>query len=166
MKNLKQFKNFKFLYINEFNRNLFYKISRNFSSLRNFKGMTVIDNIKKDEITKTNDLNLKIKTPMEAMVGLVTACSAHSIMYYAKVNNIQIEKIEINAEADFDVEVYIGKKEGKNIYEKLNLEANIYSSEKDKEKLMNVVEKGEEKCPLLETLKLAGVKVEVKINYL
>ncbi len=46
------------------------------------------------------------------------------------------------------------------------METNIKSNEIDKEKLRNIVLKGKNKCPLLETLKLAGVKIESKINYL
>jgi uncharacterized OsmC-like protein len=149
-------------------KNILNKISRNFnfSTIRNYKGTTIIDLNKNEEITNTNDLNMKIKTPMEAMVGLVSACSAHSIMYYAKLEKVHIEKIEIKANADFDVEVFLGKKEGKNTYEKFNLETNIKSNEIDKDKLSHVVEMGKNKCPLLETLKLAGVKIESKINYI
>ena len=120
----------------------------------------------KTELTKCKDINSQIKAPPDALIGVLSACELHSIMHHVKANAVKVEKIEVNVDAEYDSNRYLEKAPGPNTYSYINIEANIYSSEKDKAKLEKAVAKGIERCPILNTLKLAGVPIKEKVNYL
>jgi len=141
-------------------------LSKYFSMIRIFTASTTIDGNK--ETTKSMDINnVLIQHPLDAFAGILSACELHSIMYEAKKSKVSIEKAEIKVIAVYDVDNFTGKNVGgRNTFNSIDVEANITSSEPNKNKLLEVVEKGENLCPLLNTVKLAGVKVNAKINLL
>ncbi len=117
-------------------------------------------------ITKTPTESFEIKAPMEHLLSSAGNCEIHSIQFFAKKNSVRIEKIEIDLKGEFDTDVFLGDKEGRNTFTKIDVEFRIHSTEKDKVKLEEIVKKGIEKCPAMNTLKLAGIEINKNINYL
>lgn len=139
-------------------------VRRYFSSIKTFKSTTVNESGK--EVTSIpSQGNLEIKLPLEAFVGSISACEVHAILMIAKAQKVTIDKIEIDVKADFDMDVLMGKKEGRNTYTGLELEARVWSKD-DKAKVQAVVEKGENVCPLLNTIRLANIPVKQTIKLL
>jgi uncharacterized OsmC-like protein len=146
-------------------RNLLQYSKYNFAQIKNFKSTTVAEGTK--EKTSIPDLNdIHIKTPLDVLMGALSACEVHSILFQAKKDGVKIEKVEVDAKGQYDLDVYLEKTKGKNTYTQIDVEARIKSSESDKKKLEEVVQKGEELCPVLSTLRLAGIKINSTIKYI
>jgi uncharacterized OsmC-like protein len=54
----------------------------------------------------------------------------------------------------------------KNVYEEVNIDISIKTSEKDKNKVLEILKKGQETCPVHNVLAQAGVKINSKFNIL
>ena len=109
---------------------------------------------------------VEILAPLEYFLASSSACEISSINFTAKQNSVKIEKIEVNMKGQYDPDYFTGKKEGNNTFDKIDIITNIFSSEKDRSKLDTVVNKGIQRCPMISTLNLAGVKMNKIINYL
>jgi uncharacterized OsmC-like protein len=64
---------------------------------------------------------------------------------------------------DKETEKYRNKN---NVYEEVNLEVTIKTNEKDKERVMEILRKGHETCPVNNLLTQAGVNINTKFNIL
>jgi uncharacterized OsmC-like protein len=146
---------------------MFYKQAlKNFAKIQKYT-TTNVHEAGKLTTTLSKGVTIDNRSPPEGLLGLLGACKVHSIEYQAKIRKVPIEKITIECKGEYDSEHFMGlKKEGRNTYEFINIETTIQSSEKDKKKLEEAVHKGEEHCPVLNTLKYAGIKITTKYNYL
>ena len=129
-----------------------------------FKASTVSEGNK--TISKSPSGEFEIKAPLDALLGCAGSCEAHMIQMMAKKQKVPIEKIEVDVKGEYDLDVIMGVKKGPNTYTQIDVETRIFSSEQDKQKLEQTVKKGMEMCPVLSTLKLAGIKITEKINFL
>ncbi len=147
------------------NRSIFQISLRNFS-LRKFKSITVSD--KNGEISKQGDngSQLSIKQPLQDLLACLGTCEIHSVHFCAKQSQVPIEKMEVNCQAEYDVDLFMGKKEGRNTYSSIDIEVIVSSSEKNREKLDQTVKKGMELCPIYNTLSYAGIRINKTTKYL
>jgi uncharacterized OsmC-like protein len=142
----------------------FKRFSIKISNIRTFKVATYTEDSKC--LAKVSSGIYEMKEPMEQVLANAGACEISTIQYYAKKNEVPIEKIEVDLRAEYDGDIFKDKKEGRNTYSKVDVDIKIKSSEKDRKKLEQVINKAIEKCPVVNTLELAGIDVHKKINYL
>ena len=109
---------------------------------------------------------LVIKAPLQDLLGVLGTCEINSIKFHAKNNNVVIQKMEVDCKAEYDLNVYLGTSKNPNTYSFIDIETRVLSIEKDRSKLEATVEKGIETCPVLSTLKLAGIKINKSVKYL
>ena len=121
---------------------------------------------KSTEIKMSNGDMMKVEHSFEDAIGLVGSCEISSIKYMAKTAGVPIEKIQVECSAEYDMDRYLGKSTQPNTFSFIDVETTITSSEKDKKKLEEAVEKGIKQCPMLSTLTLAGIKINKKTNYI
>jgi uncharacterized OsmC-like protein len=132
------------------------------------------------------DISISISQPLETLLSCLSTCELKSIMYWAKDNNLKIESLEISTDASYDSRNYAKNTEGKdiskkiddqklsegqyrnkkNLYDEVNVEVSIKTDEKDKNKVLEVLRKGAETCPVHNTLSQAGIKINTKYNIL
>jgi uncharacterized OsmC-like protein len=154
-------KNFNSLYLK---RNFFNQTKRSFA-VKTFKIESRLDSAR--TISKlANGTEIEIQSPMEHLIASAGTCEIHTIAFFAKQSNIKIEDIKVNLKGEYDLDFFLGKKEGNNTLSSLDVEINIKSSELDRKKLQETVEVAVKRCPLMSTIDLAGVKINKKINYL
>lgn len=109
---------------------------------------------------------IKISNPINALLGLFSTCETKTIMFFAQKNNINIKDIKVNVDGTFDFANFNGKDLTiPNTYQEINAEITIESNEKDKVKLESLVQTSIDKCPVGATLKLAGIPIKHKVNY-
>ncbi len=141
-----------------------YLFNRYFFAAK-FRGITTVSGGKEE--TKTTSVpHLEIKQPLDLLLGALSACEVHSILYNTKSAGIPLEKIEVEVKGEYDLDIYLGKKQGRNTYTSIEVEARIQSNYEDKKKLEESVKKGEEQCPILSTLRLANIPIKSTIKYL
>jgi uncharacterized OsmC-like protein len=117
-------------------------------------------------ITKlSNGTEIEIQSPMEQLIASAGTCEISTIGFYAKQSNVKIEDIKVKLKGEYDLDFFMGKKQGKNTLSTLDVEINIKSSESDKKKLQDTVDVAVKRCPIISSIELAGVKVTKKINY-
>jgi uncharacterized OsmC-like protein len=73
------------------------------------------------------------------------------------------QSMEVKSSDQNQTEKYRNKK---NVYEEVNVEVNIKTSEKDRKKVLEVLKKGQETCPVHNMLTQAGIKMNSKLNIL
>jgi uncharacterized OsmC-like protein len=187
------------------------------------------------------DTSILIQQPMETLLSCLSNCELKSILYWAKENNVSIERLEIYTDAYYDSRNYFKNSDGRditgkvndkeskdeqkegqkkeqpkkeeqkkeekgstkgseqkyqngkmkeeaketkvekdskekqtvdkyrnknNMYEEVNINITIKTSEKDKNKVMEILKKGQETCPVHTMLDKAGIKLNSKINIL
>lgn len=134
------------------------------SNIRTFKVSTYTEDSKC--LAKVSSGTYEMKEPLEMVLANAGACEISTIKYYAKKNKVPIEKIEVDLRAEYDGDIFKDKKEGINTFSKVDVEIKIQSSEKDFKKLDQVIKKAIEKCPIINTLELAGIDVQKNILYL
>lgn len=128
-----------------------------------FKTHNVFENGK--TTSTLSDQSLQINHPIEGLLACAGTCEIGSIGYFAKLNKVPIDKIEVDVNAEYDMEHFAKKKSEPNTYKSINLEVKIFSSEQDKKKLEETVKKGMETCPVLSTIRLAGVPIKENVTY-
>ena len=126
--------------------------------------MTKLENRK--NISFIGDDKIEIKKPMEMMMAVAGTCEINSIRYFAEIDDVKIKKIDVEVRGEYEMDLLIGKKEGPNTYTSINVDTKIYSEEEDKNKLAQVVQKGIDNCPVLSTLKLSGIKININTHYI
>ena len=131
------------------------------------------------------ETSILISQPLETLLSCLSTCELKSIMYWAKDNNVNIESLEINTDAIYDSRHYSKNTEGKdisnkveanksegqyrnkkNVYEEVNIDISIKTNEKDKNKILEILKKGQETCPVHNVLTQAGIKINSKFNIL
>lgn len=147
------------------NRSLFQLSQRNFAVTK-YKSVTISD--KSGEISKMGDkgTELAIKLPLQDLLACLGTCEIHSVHFCAKQSQVAIEKMEVKCQAEYDVDIFLGKKEGKNTYSSIDIDIIVTSSEKNKAKLEETVKKGMELCPIYNTLTYAGIKINKNTKYI
>jgi uncharacterized OsmC-like protein len=143
-----------------------FSISKKFMGygIKSFRISAISEN--KKTLTNTDSQGqIEIKAPLEQVLASAGTCEIHSIQFFAKKNQVPIEKIDIEVKGDFDMDVFLGEKNGKNTFTNIDVALTIQSSEKDKKKLEETVNKGIEKCPVMNTLHLAGINIKKTVNY-
>jgi len=109
----------------------------------------------------------EIENPVASILGLLSTCEIKSILFFAKKENIDIQDINISVIGNFDFSNFHGSDLSKpNTYQNINCDVLIKSTEKDMKKLKSIVDIGIEKCPVGNTLKLAGVSINHNVNYI
>ena len=148
---------------NNFKR-FYYNLQKDFS-IKKFVSSSVTNGLQVNSIVGEND-TLEIKAPLQDLLAVLGTCEINSIKFHAKFDNVAIEKMQVDCNADYDLDVYLGKTKAPNTYSFIDIQTIISSSEKDKSKLQATVEKGIETCPVLSTLKLAGIKINKSVKYI
>lgn len=144
----------------------FYKLGlRNFSNLK-FSANVIGQHTKTDVKLAGNPTTIEIKAPLEGVLGSVGACEVHMIELAAKKTKVDIQKIEVDIKGEYDTGVLYGTKKAPNTFDNIDMVTKIYSNEQDKAKLKETVEMGVKMCPVLNTLRLAGIKINEKIEYI
>ena len=113
----------------------------------------------------TAEEQLTVNSPLEAVLGCLGNCTIHTIMFHAGKNKVKINNIEVEVDGVYDTDLFLGKKEGRNTFSTINLKTKVYSSE-DQAKVKHVIEEGHKYCPVLGTLKLAGIDIKSDTKYL
>ena len=144
-------------------KNLFYINYKNLA-IKHLKSQTILEN--GIHLSTLGNEKVDIKSPLDSIMAVAGTCEIHTIQYYAKVNNVNIPKIDIDVKGDYDMDIFMDKKQGSNTFSNIDINVKVYSSETDKNKLKQVVEKGMSKCPVVSTLKLAGAKITENVEYL
>lgn len=164
--------NYKTIFRNLHASNLrFYLLSRRFfntpqpkSPIKFFQISVATQGSK--SICKTSKEEIEIKEPLEHLLASAGSCEVHTIKAYAMWNKVQIDDIQVDVKGEYDTDFFRGKKEGNNTFTKIDVEFRIKSSETDKKKLEETVNKAVEICPVMNTLHLAGIQINKKINYI
>jgi uncharacterized OsmC-like protein len=108
---------------------------------------------------------LVVSSPFEAMLGCLGNCTIHTIMFYAGKNQVKINNIEVDVVGDYDTDHFLGKIEGRNTFSSITMNTRVYSFE-DKSKVHLILEEGHKHCPIMSTLKLAGIEIKSEIKYI
>jgi uncharacterized OsmC-like protein len=137
---------------------------KNFSSKQMKSTSTLVNNKIIAKVGAAQE-QLSIDSPFEAMLGCLGNCTIHTIMFYAGKNKVKIKNIEVDVVGEYDTDLFLGKKEGKNTFSNIDIKTRVYSTE-DQSKLNHVIEEGHKHCPVLSTLKLAGIDFKSEIKYL
>lgn len=133
-------------------------------NIKKFNAEVTLENNKSQ--AKLSDVAIDIKNPLEMLLGVLGSCELHTLQFYARKQSVMMEKVEIKINAEYDPSFFLGIKEGRNTYEFIDVELNVYSKEEDKKKLTEAVQAGLERCPVANTLKYAGIKFSEKVNYI
>jgi len=141
-----------------------YNSSRRTFALKTFNASVTMEN--NHSMAKLSDVSLDIKQPLEMMMGVLGSCEIHTIQFHAGKNKINLDKVEIKIKAEYDVDYFLGIKQGRNTYSYIDIEVDVHSKENDKKKLGEIIEKAMQTCPVASTIRLAGIKMNEKINYL
>jgi uncharacterized OsmC-like protein len=143
------------------------KFSKRTFAVKNLNSVFSYDKSNANAKTKIGNESFEVKQPLELVLGALSTCEVHSILAQAKQRQVDISKAEVECKGQYDTDTYTEKrKDVPNTYTSVNITAKIQSSEKDKKKLEEAVNKGVQMCPVLNTLKLAGVKINEKIEYI
>ena len=132
--------------------------------LKKFNAEVSLEN--NQSVAKLSDVSIDIKNPLEMLLGVLGSCELHTLQFHAGKRKVPLDKVELKINAEYDSSYFLGIKEGKNTYNFIEVEVNVYSKEADKTKLAEVVQAGLERCPVANTLKYAGIKFTEKVNYL
>ena len=140
-------------------------LSRNFSKIIKFKAVSNIENSK--ITTKVENEELKISNRVASLLGILSTCEAHTFMFNAQKHKVDIKSIEISIEGEYDFSNFYGMdKTLPNTFKEINNDITIESTEINKEKLQEIVNNSIETCPIGSTLRLAGIPIKHKINYI
>lgn len=137
-----------------------------FFTVKNFTSNSIYETDKPISNVLSSGEHLSCKSPMEGVLGMIGACEIGAIRYYANAHKVVIEKIDVECKGDYDMDLFLEKRNDKNTFDFIDIVTTIKSSEKDKKKLEEVVNKGIQQCPVLSTLALTGMKINKKINYI
>ena len=140
-------------------------LSRNFSKIVKFQAVSNLENTK--ITTKVENDESKISNPVASLLGLLSTCEAKTIVFNAQKHKIDIKTIKISIEGEFDFSHFYGMdKTLPNTFTEINDHITIESTENNKEKLSEIINNSIETCPIGATLRLAGVRMKHKINYI
>jgi uncharacterized OsmC-like protein len=139
--------------------NGFLKFNKYFFSLKKFKTTTDLEG--RDLMSSWDDNKVKLNEPLNVILAALGGCTIHSISAQAKSDNIKIEDIKVEVEGNYDTDYFKRKKEGRNTYENIDVNVSIKVSESDKSRIYKTLEGAEVRCPILQTLKLAGIKINI-----
>jgi uncharacterized OsmC-like protein len=155
------FRNFKF---SSLSRRFFNTSTQPKSPIKSFQISVATQGNK--SICKTSTEEIEIKEPLEHVLASAGSCEIHTIRAFAFWNKVPIEDIQVDVKGEYDTDLFRGKKTGINTYSKVDVEFRIKSSETDRKKLEETVNQAIERCPVMNTLHLAGIQINKKINYL
>ncbi len=117
-------------------------------------------------IAKISDGSIEVKRPLEMLLGVLGACLMHTLKYNSEQDKITFDKAEAKIHAEYDNEIFLEKKAGKNTYSFINVDIYVHTKESDKDKAIETVKKTFNICPVASTLRLAGIKMNENIKFL
>ena len=120
----------------------------------------------KDYICSWDSEKVKLNKPFNSLLAALGGCTIHTITQQADLKNIPIESITVESNASYDVARFYKEIEGNNTFEKIDININLKTSEKDKDKLNSMILEAEKRCPVNQTLRLAGIKINTNTKYL
>ncbi|WP_246944001.1 OsmC family protein [Bacillus pinisoli] len=97
-------------------------------------------------------------TPLHALLGALAGCESITAFAAAKSMNLHVEEVSIHVIGELNPDGMKGNKEVKTYYEKVEIHVQLSSSESI-EDIHALKHKVEERCPVYNLFKAAGVKM-------
>ncbi len=105
----------------------------------------------------------EIHSPLEILLAALIACENKTIRAIAMQSKLEINEISfVKCQATYDTKGFFGKGEQKdNKFEKVEVEA-VFDAKLTPQQLSDLEKEVRRRCPVLNTLTLAGIPVESK----
>lgn len=99
--------------------------------------------------------------PLSTFLGALAGCENVIANLVAKEIGFDLQGISFQIEGELDPRGLMGDKDVKPYFEKVNVEATVQTSETE-ERVKELQEKTDQRCPVFTTLKVAGTRMNVK----
>ncbi len=100
-------------------------------------------------------------SPLQAVLGALCGCESVTFNRTAAEMDFAYEKIEFEAEFTIDIRGRLGVREVRPHFQTIRVEA-VVTTEESEERLREVVEETETRCPVFNLVQDAGVKTEMR----
>lgn len=100
-------------------------------------------------------------SPLQTVLGALCGCESVTFHRTSKEMGFQYEGIDFAAEFTIDIRGRLGMREVRPHFQTVRVEATVRTDESE-ERLRDVIEETERRCPVFNLLSDAGVKLEVR----